>query len=186
MSREQIPNAISFFRLLLVPPVAWCIVQAEFGWALILFATAGVSDGVDGYLARRYNWRTRLGGFLDPLADKALMITTFVTLAVTEHVPWWLAGLVVLRDVVIMGGALLYHFLTRALKMSPTIISKFNTVLQIVLVVAVLLNLGGWPSPDGLVRGLILLVTLSTLLSGVVYVVIWGRRLGHEKKHVAR
>lgn len=176
MRKDQIPNLITALRLLLVPPVAWLIHSGDYAWALILFITAGLSDGLDGFLARRYGWRTRLGGYLDPLADKALMVTTFVMLASKGHIPWWLAGLVVLRDVVIIGGALAYHFVTRSLHMRPTVISKFNTVLQLVLIVAVMVDRGLSPLPPGVVWTLVVLVTGSTLLSGLIYVVLWGRQ----------
>lgn len=181
MRKEHIPNLITALRLLLVPPVAWTIQTEQYGAALALFVTAGLSDGLDGFLARRYGWRTRLGGFLDPLADKTLMITTFVMLAMKGGIPWWLAGLVVLRDVVIMGGALAYHFVTRRLHMHPTLISKFNTVLQLVLVVTVMVHSGGLaPLPGGVVTLLVAVVTASTLLSGLVYVVLWGRQARTE------
>lgn len=185
MKKEQIPNLITAVRLVLVPPVIGFMLAGDYLWALALFLIAGVSDGIDGFLARRYGWRTRLGGVLDPLADKALMMSSFVTLAWQGFLPWWLAALVVLRDLIIMGGALAVHFLTRRLQMRPTVVSKLNTLLQILLVVAVLVDLGPYALPAGTVTAMVWTVTATTLLSGTVYVWIWGRRTWQERRDAA-
>ena len=106
MSLSWLPNAISILRIALVPPILILILQGDYGWALALFFFAGFSDGLDGYLAVRFEWTTRLGGLLDPAADKLLITGLFVTLAYTGDIPVWLAAIVILRDVVIVLGAL--------------------------------------------------------------------------------
>jgi len=173
---EQIPNLITILRFLLVPPVAVLIVQGEYAWALLLFLIAGLSDGIDGFLARYFAWRTELGAVLDPLADKTLMITTYLLLGLQGHLPWWIAALVVVRDVVIILGALLYHRVTRRLEMHPSALSKFNTVVQVALVLLVLLHLAWYPLDEGLVLGLAALMVVTTFASGVHYVLVWSRR----------
>ena len=104
---HNIPNLISLMRLLLVPLTVWLIMSEAYGWAFITFLVAGVSDGIDGYLARRFDWRTRLGAYLDPLADKALLVSVFVTLGFLKLIPAWLVIIVVSRDVLIVGAVLL-------------------------------------------------------------------------------
>lgn len=186
MSANQIPNLITVLRFMLVPPVVVFIVQDEFTWALILFLVAGVSDGIDGFLARRFNWRTQLGAVLDPLADKTLMFSVYLTLGLLAHLPPWLVALVILRDVVIVLGAFLYHRLIGKLEMAPSLLSKLNTVLQIVLVLAVLVHEGPFAQWPEVVTGLIVLVSLSTLASGVDYVMVWGRLARGAHRHGTR
>ena len=117
-------------RIALVAPILLLILQGIFGWALALFWLAGFSDGVDGYLAKRFNWHTRLGALLDPVADKLLVAGLFITLAYTGDIPVWLAATVIMRDVVIVAGAMAYNFLVRPVQGEPTRISKLNTALQ--------------------------------------------------------
>jgi len=116
MSLRWLPNAISIARIILVVPILVFIVEGNYGLALILFLIAGFSDGVDGYLAKRFDWHTRIGALLDPIADKLLVGGTFLTMFFVGLVPVWLATLVILRDVVIIGGATAYNFLVRRLK----------------------------------------------------------------------
>ena len=104
MSLSWLPNAISLLRIALVAPILWLMLNGQFGWALALFALAGFSDGLDGYLAVRFDWSTRLGGLLDPTADKLLITGMFVTLAWTGQIPVWLAAAVILRDLVIVSA----------------------------------------------------------------------------------
>ncbi len=176
MKPENIPNLITILRFLLVPPVALCILQGAYGWALALFLIAGVSDGIDGFLARHFDWRSELGAILDPLADKTLMIATYVLLGWQGHLPWWIAALVVVRDLVIIGGALAYQLLTRRLEMEPSVISKFNTVVQVALAVLVLGGLALYPLDTRIVWGLAALMALTTLVSGIHYVWVWSHR----------
>ncbi len=146
MTFSWLPNAISLLRIALVAPILLLILQGDFGWALALFVIAGFSDGLDGYLAVRFGWATRLGGLLDPAADKLLITGMFITLAVTQHIPVWLAAIVILRDLVIVGGAMAYNFLVKPVPGEPTRISKLNTALQMLFVLFVLSRAGfDWP-----------------------------------------
>ncbi|MBD3671178.1 MAG: CDP-alcohol phosphatidyltransferase family protein [Gammaproteobacteria bacterium] len=176
MKREQIPNIISLFRFLLIPPAVWSLFHEQAQVALILFTIAGLSDGVDGYLARRYGWTTRLGSILDPLADKFMMAAIYLSLGWLGELPWWLVGTVFGRDILIIGGALGYHFVFGRYDMEPHLLSKLNTLFQIVLVVSVLLSLSVLPLPQLYLDVLIYLVLASTVFSGANYLLIWGRR----------
>ena len=163
-------------RIALVAPILMLILKGSFGWALALFWVAGFSDGVDGYLAKRFEWRTRLGALLDPIADKLLVAGLFVTLAYTQDIPVWLAAVVIMRDVVIVAGATAYNFLVRPVQGEPTRISKLNTALQLLFLLFVLSRAGfGWPDQISLtVLGAAVLVTV--VISGVDYVWSWSRR----------
>jgi cardiolipin synthase len=171
-----IPNAISLLRIALVVPILMLILQGQHGWALALFFFAGFSDGLDGYLAVRFNWQTRLGGLLDPVADKLLVAGMFITLAWVGQIPVWLATAVILRDVVIFGGAVAYNFLIEPLQGEPSRISKLNTALELMFLFFVLSHAGfGWPEPITLtVLGASILVTV--VISGADYVWSWSRR----------
>ena len=183
MSLRWLPNAISLMRIVLVAPILMYIVDGRYGLALLLFFIAGFSDGVDGYLAKRFDWHTRIGALLDPIADKLLVGGTFITMVFTGLVPVWLASLVIFRDVVIVGGATAYNWLVRPVEGQPTRISKLNTVLQLLFIVFVLSNAGfGWPDQIAItVIGAGVLVTL--VVSGIDYVVSWSRRAreGHQQ-----
>ncbi len=163
-------------RIFLSVPVVWLLLEQQFGVALVLFAVAGISDGLDGYLAKHYGWESHLGGLLDPLADKVLLISSFLSLAVIGMIPVWLVVLVILRDLVIVTGALVYHFRVMELEAEPSMISKVNTVAQIFLVLAVVLDQGLVQLPMLVTQGLIWVVMATTLASGVNYVWVWSRR----------
>ncbi len=175
LERKDIPNMISILRIFMSVPIVWSLLEQQFGTALILFGVAGISDGLDGYLAKQYGWASRLGGLLDPLADKVLLVSSFLSLAVIEIIPVSLVLLVILRDLVIVTGALVYHFTVRELDAKPSLISKFNTLVQILLVLVVVLDKGLWPLPVPLVSGLIWLVYITTVASGIHYVWVWSR-----------
>ena len=176
MSFSWLPNAISIMRIALVAPILWLIVQGRFDLALILFFIAGLSDGLDGFLAKQFNWHTRIGALLDPIADKLLIAGSFITLAYTGHAPVWLAAVVVLRDIVIIGGATVYNFLIRPVEGEPTLISKLNTVFEMFFVLFVLSRNGyGWPDQVTItVLGAAILVTV--VISGADYVWSWSQR----------
>ncbi len=176
MRPRDIPNAITIVRIALVVPAAWLLLHQAYVEALLVFALAGVSDGLDGYLAKRYGWHTRVGSILDPLADKLLLVTAYVVLSWLEHLPMWLVLAVIGRDVVLVGGALAYHWLIGRFDMAPTLISKLNTVAQIVLAFAVMYSLGVQALPVGLLEALVWLVLTTTVWSGVDYVLTWGVR----------
>ncbi len=180
MKRSDIPNLITVVRILLVVPVAWTLLQQQFLYALVLFFIAGVSDGLDGFLAKQFGWSSRLGAILDPLADKALLVTCYAALAWVKLIPVWLLVLVVIRDLVIIAGAVIYNFRIERLEADPTLISKLNTVLQILLVLVVITQqLNDWFSPV-LTQLLIYAVTLSVVWSGLDYVITWSRRARHS------
>lgn len=176
MKPRDIPNAISILRILLVIPIMMLLDRQEYGLVLLLFGVAGLSDGLDGYLARRYRWQSRLGALLDPLGDKFLLVGVYLVLGWNGLLPWWLVGLVMLRDVVIVSGALAYRHVCRELDMEPTLISKINTVLQILLGLMVIAGAMGAALAPMLVQGMIALVALSTFWSGCDYVLRWGLR----------
>ncbi|HLU07181.1 MAG TPA: CDP-alcohol phosphatidyltransferase family protein [Woeseiaceae bacterium] len=183
MSLRWLPNAISLFRIALVVPILLLIVDGRYDLALILFFIAGFSDGVDGYLAKRFNWHTRLGALLDPIADKLLVAGTFLVLVYTGHVPVWLAVLVILRDVVIVVGAAAYNFLVGPVEGEPTRISKLNTALELLFVLFVLSRAAfDWPAEISVTLiGAAVLVTV--VVSGVDYVWSWTRR---ARPHLSR
>jgi len=176
MSLSWLPNAISLMRIALIAPILILMLQGDFGWALALFVLAGFSDGLDGYLAVRFDWSTRLGGLLDPAADKMLITGMFITLAYTQQIPVWLAAVVILRDVVIVAGATAYNFIVKPVPGEPTRISKLNTALQMLFVLFVLSRAGfNWPDKITItVLGAAVLVTV--VVSGVDYVWSWSRR----------
>jgi len=163
-------------RIALVAPILMLILQGSFGWALALFWLAGFSDGVDGYLAKRFSWHTRLGALLDPIADKLLVAGLFITLAYTGDIPVWLAVSVILRDVVIVAGATAYNFLVRPVQGEPTRVSKLNTALQLLFLLFVISRAGfGWPDEISItILGASVLITV--VISGVDYVWSWSRR----------
>lgn len=179
---RSLPNLITFLRILLVVPFVWALLHGGSGQALLLFAVAGASDGLDGFLAKRFGWTSRLGAVLDPVADKLLLLAAYLTLGWLGQLPTWLVGLVVLRDVVIVGGAVAYYRLFGEYDMEPLLLSKFNTVCQIGLAVLVLLLTWRHEAGDTLISAGSYLVAVTTLSSGVAYVWVWTRRaLGQRR-----
>lgn len=176
---RSLPNLITLARLLAVPVAVWLIVTDHFTIAFWLFVAAGLSDALDGYLARRLRSRSLLGAYLDPLADKALLTSVYVSLGYVEEMPKWLVILVVFRDVLIIGGAILYHTLTQRLKMEPLFVSKVNTVAQILLAALILARQGLGFDSHGADLLLTYAVAVTTLVSGGAYVARWGWRIAH-------
>lgn len=170
-------------RIALIFPILYLFVQEEFGWALTLFIIAGLSDGIDGYIAKRFNWQSRLGGFLDPAGDKLLVAWSFGTLAFLGLVPVWLAVIVILRDVIIVAGSIIYHYFVRRLEGEPTRISKLNTVLEFTFLICVMFRAGfDWPAPITItVLGAAVLITV--VISGYDYVSGWIRSARTEVDH---
>jgi cardiolipin synthase len=181
MRASSLPNIISTLRILLVPPVVLTMLEQRWGVALPLFLIAGLSDGLDGFLARRYHWTSRLGAILDPIGDKLLMVSSYLVLGWLEVLPVWLVGAVILRDAVIMAGTLLYRLLIGVVMFEPILLSKINTVCQILLVTVTLCLLAGIEILAGLQFVLIYIVLLTTVSSGMAYVVLWGRRAATMK-----
>lgn len=176
MSLRQLPNVICVARIALVVPIARTLLTGEFVTTLWLFGLAAFSDGLDGFLAKRFGWTTELGKLLDPLADKLLLVTVFITLAIAGHTPAWLAVVVVTRDVVIGLGAAIYSRLFGPLHGRATLVSKFNTGVQILYVLALVANLGlDWPA-TAVVVTLAAAVFVTTMVSGIDYVITYSRR----------
>ena len=176
MNPAVIPNTLTVARILVVGPLIWCLVTGRFQTALALAVFAGVTDALDGWLARRYGWQSRFGGLADPLADKLLLVGAYVTLAWLGELPWWLIVLVALRDAVIVGGGIVYHFRFEPVTAEPTQWSRFNTFCQVLLMWYVLLRLAGVPLPVLPEQALIGLVSVITGLTLVQYVLIWSLR----------
>jgi cardiolipin synthase len=173
---SDLPNIITFVRFLLVPPVVLLLLNHRYDAAMLVFAMAGFSDALDGYLAKRYRWTSRLGALLDPLADKLMLVSGFVTLAWLGLIPPWLVGLIILRDVVIVTGAIVYHMRIEKLEAAPSVVSKLNTLAQILLVLAVMYSQAIQPLPSFWMDVLISSVLFTTLWSGLDYVWTWGRK----------
>ena len=185
MQLRDIPNVISALRLIAVVPVVWLLLNQQFAWALVLFAVAGVSDAVDGYLAKTYGWQSRLGGILDPLADKALLVCCFLVLGSMGVVPLWLVMAAIFRDIVIVVGALLYNYRVEELEAAPLLSSKINTLVQLVLVIVAIIDAGFVPLPRWIIVGLIWTCLATILVSGVQYVLVWtakARRHGWREE----
>lgn len=182
MKLKYIPNLICVVRILLVGPIVWYLLEERYGLALILILVAGLSDALDGYLARRFDWRTRLGGLLDPAADKLLMFSAFATLTWMGWVPVWFTAIVVGRDVIIILGTLVYQLTVAPLHGEPTKASKLNTVLQIVWVLLTVNHAwAGWPPVIVLQAvGGAILVTIA--ISTVQYVNTGVTRLREAKR----
>lgn len=181
---HQLPNLLTILRILAVGPIVWLLVQRSYGAALVLAFAAGATDGLDGYLARRFAWHSRLGGLLDPLADKLLQLSCYVTLTIQGQLPAWLLALVLGRDLVIVAGAGLYHRLVAPVRGEPTRLSKLNTLLQIGLILWVLLDLSWLALPDTGKILLMVAVATTTAVSGIQYVVIWGGRARRRHRAV--
>ncbi|MDP6374794.1 MAG: CDP-alcohol phosphatidyltransferase family protein [Pseudomonadales bacterium] len=182
----QIPNIITIARILLVGPIAWLLWETRYVDVFILVFIAGLSDALDGVLARHFGWMSRFGAVMDPVADKLLVLVAFVIFFLQGHIPTWLVLIVVLRDVVIMGGAGVYWLWFHELELSPTFISKINTALQIVLLLLLLVELCAFTTISawaGLVVdpwGFYLLAVLA-LMSGGDYVITWSGKAWRNK-----
>lgn len=172
--------AVTLLRLLLVPVFAWLLLAGAYGTALWIFLIASISDALDGYLARRFNFATPLGAVLDPLADKLLVGFGILTLAWLQALPFWLALLVVLRDTVIVLGAAAYLYVTGKLEMAPLPVSKLNTGVQFVLVLGVVATYAGINLPSAGLNALVWLTLTTTLASGGQYVWVWARKARQE------
>jgi cardiolipin synthase len=172
---RHLPNVISSIRILLAVPIAVSLWRHQFVVSLWLFAIAAVSDAIDGFLARRFGWQTDLGGMLDPLADKLMLATVFVILALLGDVPLWLAAAVIARDGIIVLGAASYRLVIGRVSARPSLISKLNTLCQIMFILAVIGALQfAWPA-RWVVLALGALVLAAVSVSGLDYVLVYGR-----------
>jgi cardiolipin synthase (CMP-forming) len=167
---RNIPNMITLTRIVLIPVFVIALVYQRYGWALALFIVAGLSDMLDGLLARLTNQKTKLGAFLDPLADKALLLTSFILFSVYGWIPMWLAITVISRDLIVTMGWLLLFLTSSQTKVSPTITGKAAIASQLILIAYVLLavNLPGLPDETPLFAAVI--VAALTVYSGLQYI----------------
>ena len=173
---SQIPNAICLLRIALIIPIVTALNAGHSRLALALMFLAGLSDGLDGYLAKRFQWRSRVGGILDPLADKLLLVSVFIALAWVGLAPGWLAAIVIFRDIVIIAGAIAYQVLIGPVEPAPTRISKLNTALQLIFIVFIICYASfAWPPRISIIvigAG----VLFASLVSGLDYVLCWSSR----------
>ncbi|GLH81545.1 CDP-diacylglycerol--glycerol-3-phosphate 3-phosphatidyltransferase [Bradyrhizobium sp. SSBR45G] len=174
---HSIPNLITLGRILLVPIVVWAIAASEMEIAFFVFVIAGVSDAVDGFLARRFNLRSELGALLDPLADKALLVSIFVTLGIWGAIPRWIVILVVSRDIMIVAAVIVSWLFDRPVAMKPLMVSKLNTAAQVGFAGLVLAALAFGFEPKPYATVLMVLVTVFTLTSVGLYLVDWVRHM---------
>ena len=176
MSLRFIPNAICIARMLLVAPLVLWIVDRRFTAALIVLVAAGLSDGLDGFLAKRFDWRTRIGGLLDPAADKLLVVAAFASLTYVGLIPLELTAVVVARDVVIVLGAICYQWFIAPVEAEPAVISKLNTACQLAMLFFTLTAAAyAWPPAVSLLV-LGATVVFTSIVSGLNYVLRWGSR----------
>lgn len=169
-----LPNLITLARLLAVPLVVWLMLAERMTPAFWIFVLAGLSDAADGFIAKRFNCVTEFGRYLDPIADKALLVSVYVTLGHAGYLPTWLVILVVFRDALIVGGILFLRQLEGPVRLQPLFISKLNTTMQIILAAAVLAVLGIGAPDFGMIDVLMLVVAATTTASGIAYLMRWG------------
>ena len=173
----NIPNALTLARIILVPLIVWLIITHEMAAAFVLFLLAGLSDAVDGYLAKRFGWHTELGAYLDPIADKALLVSIYVTLGFANHLPVWLVIAVVSRDILIIGAFILSWILSRPVTVHPLLVSKANTLAQLVLASLVLAELGLGLRLEPFVAVCIWVTGALIILSAAAYFWVWLKHM---------
>ncbi|WP_251360098.1 CDP-alcohol phosphatidyltransferase family protein [Kangiella sp. TOML190] len=170
MSLSLLPNAITILRVFLIVPFIWYLQAGQYQPALIIFLIAGVSDGLDGLLAKRFKWQSRFGSITDPLADKLLLFAALLLLAMKGQISWNLFWVATIRDIVIVAGATWYHFKVGRYEMQPSLISKWNTALLILLVLLVLISLSWYPISAMILVGLEWLLISTCIISGLHYI----------------
>jgi len=177
---RHLPNLICLARIALVWPIVVALQAGDHELSVVLFVIAAVSDGLDGYLAKRFGWTSEFGKFIDPLADKLLLVAVFVTTTWLGLVPWWLAAAAIGRDVMIALGALIFRLWFGPLRGRPTIVSKINTLLQLGYLLGVMMNAAFEFPPEEVVEALAVITLITTLLSGWDYIFAFTRRAWHE------
>ena len=174
---SQLPNLLTLMRIVMVPVVVVLLNAQEYSYALLVFTLAGITDGLDGWIAKKYQFESALGAMLDPIADKLLLVSTYTMLAVLGDIPFWLLVLVIFRDLLIVGGYWILVAMDKKAEIQPIFVSKLNTFFQILLVVLVLVHQSEWLMLDFLVSATISMVVLTTISSGICYVRIGMRQL---------
>jgi len=183
MNLRFVPNTITLTRMALAAPLSWLIAEGNHFWALTVAVYAGLSDGLDGFLAKRYGWQTRLGGLLDPVADKLVLFAAVIGLCSHGTLPWWLGGLLVGRDLVIVAGAIAYNALIEPLRASPTKLSKATTAAQLVLVsMALILELRDAWLPSLVLTAWLWITAGLTAASGGDYVATWAAKAVRKRR----
>lgn len=184
----NIPNVITVFRIFLVPLIVWLVINADMKLAFIAFLMAGFSDALDGFLAKRYGLQTELGAYLDPVADKVLLVSIYVVLGFFSYLPAWLVIAVVTRDILIIGAFLLSRLLGRDVEVRPLFVSKANTTAQIILAALVLGDLGFELGLFALTTVVVWITGVLTVVSAATYLVIWLRDMAayEPEKSVVR
>lgn len=177
---NQLPNVITSLRLLLLVPLAFYLTMQDYRLSLLIFFIAGVSDALDGFLAKRYNWVSRFGSILDPIADKALLVLTMALLTVNQKISLLLFVLVAVRDIYIVLGAYIYYKKIGPFNMQPSLISKLNTFVQILLVAAILVSLGYRALPELAIQVFTYAVYFTVIASSIHYTLVWGRKFKLE------
>ncbi|MCX7034394.1 MAG: CDP-alcohol phosphatidyltransferase family protein [Arenimonas sp.] len=185
MNLRHLPNAITGFRLAMAPLLLWLLWARHFDWALGVALVAGASDLVDGFLAKRFGWQSRLGSLLDPIADKLMLGLAMLGLWLVAMLPGWLVGLVLARDLVIVAGALAWWRVGGPFDGQPTLLGKLCTLSQLGLVLLCLVELAGWLLPLQARKEGIIAVALLTFASGVDYVVRYGVRAWQSNRKPA-
>jgi len=177
MILKHIPNALTLFRLVLIAPFLVFLYHHEYINAFYLFILAGITDGLDGWLARSFSWQSTLGSFIDPLADKLLVASSFISLALLGKLPWWLVILVFLRDLTISFGVIAWYWFVRIhLYFKPTLLSKINTTFQLALVTLCLFELAFFEFSPYLTSTLVVITALTTAATYIDYVLTWSKK----------
>jgi len=176
MNLRWLPNALTIARMVMALPLLWLLLHQQYAAAFWLVLVAGLSDALDGLLAKRFDWRSALGGLLDPIADKLLLAVCFIGLWHGQQLPLWLLLLVFGRDLVIVAGAFIYWRWVGPFKPAPSFISKMTTLMQIVMVTGLLAHQAIAALPINLLLGLMLATALLTTASGMDYVIRYGLR----------
>lgn len=177
----NLPNTLTILRVLLIPAFVIFIINHNYVYALFTFAIAGITDGLDGLLARLTHQKTELGAYLDPIADKLLLVSAYLSLAIVEILPGWLSVIVITRDVIILLGMLVIILISRPPQIHPSFISKMTTTFQITTVLFALL--GQFQTSFKLLTSVAIYgTTFLTILSGIHYIYV-GARIFNQRNH---
>ncbi len=182
MNWTQLPNIITSIRLILLIPLSYYLVAESYQSALLIFFIAGFSDALDGYLAKKFNWVSRFGSILDPIADKALLVITMGILTLNQKISVLLFSCVAVRDIYIIAGAYVYYKQIGPFNMQPSFISKLNTFAQILMVTLILVSLAYMNIPDQLINVLVVMVYLTVIISSLHYSYVWGSKYISARK----
>ena len=182
MNLTHLPNIITSIRIILLIPLSFYLYSEDYKLALVIFFIAGFSDALDGYLAKKYNWISRFGSILDPIADKALLVITMFILTINYHFSWLFFSLVAARDIYIIFGAYFYYKNIGPFNMEPSYLSKLNTFMQILTVTTLLVSLSYYPLPELFIEYLVATVYLTVIGSCIHYTWVWGRKYQQAKR----